>query len=388
VRILWLAPEPPIPPLTGGRERARRMLTYLGARHRVHLLTLAEPADAQALEELQTTLDGVTAVPYRPHSRDNPGALRAALEELVPRWLPDSIHVQGLDAWPGRPPGDHYVLDLHDVPSLLEDRLLALQPQKPWPFRPLPRRRLTGLHRLERLAVGAARAVIVASPDDARAVVARGRARLPVTVLPNGVDSAFWSLPGSQLPGSQPPGSQPSGPTVLFPGALNWPPNIDAARVLATSVLPLLKEQLVDVRIVIAGRRPAAALVALAAADPAVRLLPDPDDMRPIFSAVTVIAVPLRAATGSRLKILQALAAGRPVVSTPAGAAGLELQPERHLLVAPLVEPFANAVTGLLKDPAARARLVAAGHEAVRSHSWQRFLPALDAVYPPDGVGS
>jgi glycosyltransferase involved in cell wall biosynthesis len=378
VRILWLAPEPPIPPLTGGRERARCMLTYLGARHRVHLLTLAEPADAQALAELQTTLDGVTAIPYRPRSRDNPGALRAALEELIPRWLPDSIHVQGLDAWPGRPPGNDYVLDLHDVPSLLEARLLALQPQRPWPFRSLPRRRLTGLHRLERLAVGAARAVIVASQDDARVVVARGCARLPVTVLPNGVDSAFWSLPGGQ----------PPGPTVLFPGALNWPPNIDAARVLATSVLPLLQEQLADVRLVIAGRRPGPSLVALAAADPAVRLLPDPDDMRPIFSAATVIAVPLRAATGSRLKILQALAAGRPVVSTPAGAAGLELQPERHLLVAPLVEPFANAVAGLLKDPAARARLVAGGHEAVRSHGWQRLLPALDAVYPPDGVGS
>jgi polysaccharide biosynthesis protein PslH len=378
VRILWLAPEPPIPPLTGGRERARCMLTYLGARHRVHLLTLAEPADAQALAELQTTLDGVTAIPYRPRSRDNPGALRAALEELVPRWLPDSIHVQGLDAWPGRPPGDDYVLDLHDVPSLLEDRLLALQPQRTWPFRRLPRRRLSGLHRLERLALGAARAVIVASPDDAGAVVARVPAHLPVTVLPNGVDPALRRLPGSQ----------PSGPTVLFPGALNWPPNIDAARVLVTAILPLLQQQLADVRLVIAGRRPGPSLIALAAADAAVRLLPDPDDMRPIFSAVTVIAVPLRAATGSRLKILQALAAGRPVVSTPAGAAGLELQPERHLLVAPLVEPFANAVTGLLKDPAARARLVAAGHEAVRSHSWQRFLPALDAVYPPDGVGS
>jgi glycosyltransferase involved in cell wall biosynthesis len=103
--------------------------------------------------------------------------------------------------------------------------------------------------------------------------------------------------------------------------------------------------------------------------------------MRPLFAQATVVVVPIASASGTRLKILQALAAGRAVVSTPAGAQGLALTPGRDLLVAPLGDEFAAAVVRLLENDAERAALAAAGRAAVERYAWVNTLPALDAVY-------
>jgi len=93
--------------------------------------------------------------------------------------------------------------------------------------------------------------------------------------------------------------------------------------------------------------------------------------------------VPIQGASGTRLKILQALAAGRPVISTPNGAAGLNLEPGKHLMVADLVQPFVEAVAQVLTDANLRGALVRAGREAAPRYDWRRCLPILDSVYPP-----
>jgi glycosyltransferase involved in cell wall biosynthesis len=117
------------------------------------------------------------------------------------------------------------------------------------------------------------------------------------------------------------------------------------------------------------GREPAASLVA------------DPPDMRQLFARAMLIVVPLARASGTRLKILQALAAGRPVVSTPAGVQGLDLVPGRDLCVAELEDEFAAQIVRLLGDAPARAALAGAGRAAVERYEWRRVLPALDGVY-------
>jgi polysaccharide biosynthesis protein PslH len=120
----------------------------------------------------------------------------------------------------------------------------------------------------------------------------------------------------------------------------------------------------------------------MAAGNSAVTLVTDPHDMRPLLARAARVVVPLRAGSGTRLKILQALAAARPVVSTPLGAEGLDLLPGRHLAIAPLVEPFAAEVVCLLRDPAARAALAAAGPAAVAGYDWAEQLARLQKVYP------
>ncbi len=195
----------------------------------------------------------------------------------------------------------------------------------------------------------------------------------PAVAVPNGVDAAYWS----QVAG------RPDPATVLFPAALNWPPNVEAARALVEDVLPHLRARIPGARVVIAGRQPTLEVRALAARCPAATLIADPPDMRPLFAQAAAIAVPTSARAGTRLKVLQALAAGRVVVSTPEGAAGLGLEAGTHLLVAPLVEPFADALADALLDSSLRERLAQAGREAAARRDWRHCLPALDAVYPP-----
>jgi glycosyltransferase involved in cell wall biosynthesis len=193
-----------------------------------------------------------------------------------------------------------------------------------------------------------------------------------IEVVPNGVDLDYWSpSPGAPAPH-----------TLLFPAALNWPPNLAAAECLLDEILPRVRQRLPQARLVIAGRLPPAPLVARCAHDPSVSLHANPADMRPHFARAALVVVPLPAASGTRLKILQALAAGRPVVSTPAGALGLDLASGRDLCVAELVEPFAAEVVRLLEDEPARATLARAGRAAVQAHAWPRALAALDVIYP------
>lgn len=365
MRILWLEPEPPVAPFTGGRERARCLLDYLAARHAIHLLTFAAPEDAPGLEDLRSQLAGVTAVPYPAQSSKPAPPMQQAVQTVSRYFQPDGFHVHGLDLWPCAPADTRRVLDLYDVPSLLQARLSAASRHlalfSGWRQR-----------QREKAALAEAAAVIVVSASDRTALLAGvGEKHAPVIVVPNGVTLTDW-----------PPAAVPPEPaTILFPGALNWRPNSDAARVLVQEVLPLVQKQIPAVKLIIAGRRPDRLVYRLAEGNTAVTLIPNPPDMWPIFARAAVVAVPLRAASGTRLKILQALAVGRPVVSTPLGAEGLDLVNGRHLITAELVAPFAAALSALLANPDWQQQLSAAGQAVIGQFDWECHLPALNSIY-------
>lgn len=372
MKILWLEPEPPVPPLTGGRERARRLLDYLSQRHLIYLLTFADPEDEPGLDELRCQLAGVTTVPYPPDVSRPSLTMQQAVQTTMHHFQPDRLHVHGLDLWPYTPPDACRILDLHNAPSLLQSRLSAIHRRVPLLSGWRQRRTLARWHRQEVAAVTQATAVIVTSERDRDAILAGlSQETPPVVVIPNGVSLADW-----------PPATSPTEPaTILFPGALNWPPNIDAVQILVRDVLPLVQKSLPGVRLVIAGRLPDRAVWRLAGGITAVSLITNPPDMHPIFARAAVVAVPLRAASGTRLKILQALAVGRPVVSTSVGAEGLGLANGRHLAIAELVRPFANALVELLADPVRQQLLIEAGQSIISQFDWNHHLPALDIVY-------
>lgn len=357
MRILWLAPEPPLPPFSGGRERANRMLTYLAERHSLHLVTYGTEEEEAALAELGQALAGVTRLAY---AQGHLAPLRRLLawrrvQDVVRAFRPQAVHVQGVSLWSGIPPayGGRRVYDCHDAPPS----------HRAAPARP-------GWANEE--PEGRPDAVIAVSPGDRRRLQ-RLYPRIPVHVVPNGVDVAYWQATvGASEPKS-----------VLFPGALNWPPNNQGARILLEEIMPRLRRLVPGVRLIIAGRRPSPELIELVAAVPEATLVADPPDMRPWFARASLVLVPLQGVTGTRLKILQALAARRPVLSTPEGAQGLGLDTGRHLCLAPLGAPFVEAAAALLQDDRQRAFLAAAGAEVVDRYDWQCLLPALDEVYPP-----
>lgn len=369
MKIVWVAPQPPTPPLTGGRERARRMIEHLAARHEVHLITEGAREEQGAIEAMGGLLASATRLDYPRRYRAFPRRLPKQPwkigAEMITDIAPDAVHVQAAPMWGLTsfiPKGyqGRIVLDFHDAPGrgLMEfkpDLLSRIMGNAEPPF-----------------TIGSADTVITVSEEDAAAI----RACRPdglIVVLPNGVDAAYWAAVPREIPGE---------PVVLFPAALNWWPNIIAAREFAAA-MPLLRERIPEARLIMAGHMPSSDVRKIAERDPSITLIADPPDMRPLFAQAQVVVVPILNGSGTRLKILQALAAGRPVVSTPVGAMGLGLEAGKELLVEEMTGPFVEALARLMADSDLRRSLAEAGRGVIGRYDWSGFLPILDTVYPP-----
>jgi glycosyltransferase involved in cell wall biosynthesis len=162
----------------------------------------------------------------------------------------------------------------------------------------------------------------------------------PVSVIPTGVDTAYFS-PGPR---------DPSGARrIVFTGSMDWLPNVDAVVFFCREILPLIRQDEPDVTFTIVGRSPTPVVQRLAE-DPWIDVTGRVDDVRPFLAASTVNVVPLRIGGGTRLKIFEAMAAGRAVVSTSVGAEGLPIESGRHLLLADDPAAFARSVVTLLRD--------------------------------------
>jgi polysaccharide biosynthesis protein PslH len=254
------------------------------------------------------------------------------------------------------------VLDLHNV----ESDLAASYARSTGRLRALPVRcEALALRRLERAALRRADVAVVASGRD--------RARLPrsgaeVLVCPNG-----WE-PGLPLPAA-------ADPVVAFVALFGWRPNADAAVWLAERVWPLVRRRRPDARLLLVGRSPT----------PRVRRLAGPDvtvtgtvpDVRPFLASARVAVAPLLSGGGTRLKVLEALDAGRPVVATPVGVEGLEDLVGRGVVVADTPEEMSAAICDLLADDGRASRLGALGRATVAErYAWDATLAPLLARLP------
>jgi glycosyltransferase involved in cell wall biosynthesis len=233
-------------------------------------------------------------------------------------------------------------------------------------------------HRLEavRLRRFAARrlagyeAVVCVSAEEAGRVCALVPAAAPV-VVPNGVDL------GAFAPAPEPRGGPP---TVLFTGTMNYPPNAEGAAWLAHEVWPRVRAARPDARLLVVGRAPAPAVRALDGHD-GVEVAGGVPDMAPWFAAAHAVAVPIRSGGGTRLKVLEAAASGRAVVSTALGAEGLALEPGREIVVADAPGAFADALLALLADGDRRHAIAAAARAvAEERYGWPALGDRLGAV--------
>jgi glycosyltransferase involved in cell wall biosynthesis len=184
-----------------------------------------------------------------------------------------------------------------------------------------------------------------------------------IAAIPTGVDIDYFA----------PDGTRETPASLVFTGSMDWYPNDDAVRHFMATVLPRIRAEIPDASLTVVGRRPAAGLRE-AAARAGVAVTGTVDDVRPYVAAAAVYVVPIRIGGGTRLKIFEALAMGKAVVSTTIGAEGLPLVPGEHFLRADEPGEFADAVVSLIRNPSRRRALGRAGRRLVQErYAWSRI---------------
>ena len=381
-----LLPRPPHPTRDGLAIRCFHLLRALGESYRVRAFVLRAPypagggeyppgVEAEEIPHPARSLRRAAAVAAALAGRRvyseilyRSGRLSAALASRVARERPAWVVAQSYHLGPLAIAQDAPSwVDFHNVDSEIWERIgqTASSPLA----RVFARREAPRVAALETHLLESAGGVSCVSERDAGALWARARgARSRPLVVPNGVDLARYAWR------SHPP----AGPIALFVGDLSWPPNAEGLRWLRREVWPLVRRSRPDAVAEILGRGAPANLLAGGAAD--FRFLGEGGDTRPHWERAAVSVVPLLAGGGTRLKILEAAACGVPVVSTPVGAEGLDLQPGVEIAIAADATSFAAEVCRFLADPEEGRRLSAAARRKVeRLYDWKPIGDAFAA---------
>jgi glycosyltransferase involved in cell wall biosynthesis len=225
--------------------------------------------------------------------------------------------------------------------------------------------------RFERRAFQQVDQVVAVSSEDANLIRERFGAG-HVDVVENGVDTNYFQPDRSQrVPGQ-----------ILFLGSLDWRPNLDAVDQLLDRIFPAIRAREPSARLSVVGRNPPESLRQRVDATEGVELHANVSDVRPFLARSAVMVVPLRIGGGSRLKILEAMAAGTPVIATRVGAEGLEVHDGEHLVLVETCEEMARAILEHRRDAHATARMAALGRQLVEKHyEWDILADRLDAVW-------
>ena len=194
---------------------------------------------------------------------------------------------------------------------------------------------------------------------------------VPAYVINTGVDLDYFT----------PPETPATKPHLVFVGAFQHLPNVEAMTYFCRDVLPIVRSEIPEIELYIVGSNPSPAIVSLAA-NPGVHVTGFVPDIRPIMAGCSIYVVPLRLGVGIRGKILEAWSMKMAVVSTSVGCAGLRCEDGRNLLIADTRELFASQILSLLRDPSQRQRLGEEGRKtAEQYYSWERSVQELDALY-------
>jgi polysaccharide biosynthesis protein PslH len=409
--VLLLMPQVPYPALQGTSLRNLNIVRGLAQAYRVHVLAAVEaPVGGglvedtlepvpQPLRELTARVERVVVAPrsrrqrlWRLVSDRRPDmahriygpAFAAALAKLLRAQPFAVVQVEGIELAAAIPlirelqPEARIVFDDHNAEAALQERALRTDLGEPlrWPAAAYSWLQVGRLQRFERCACRAADHVIAVSEADQaslRALVGTGGT--PVTVVPNAIDVARYQEPVTgDLPHYD----------ILFSGKMDYRPNVDAVLWFGQEIWPEIIAERPETTWAIAGQKPHRRLARLRDL-PGVTVTGRVEDVRPYLAGATVYVMPFRMGSGTRLKLIEAMAVGVPMVSTRLGAEGFPVEDGRELLLAQEPGAFASAVLRLLEDGELRARLSAAGRHLAWQYDWRRVMPRLVAVY--EGIG-
>jgi polysaccharide biosynthesis protein PslH len=396
MRILVIADYLPYPLVGGDRIRIYNLLRRVASRHEVSLAAFLEkPEDAEGIHHLQEFCTRVETASFQRRSRlaKIPGLLHYAItgkppelkllhsEELVSkiRQLVSTMDFDIVQIEHSRmglyletlPSNSRFksILMFHNFTSQQYGRLSHVEQR--W-----DRKLRTWINSVTmgywepRYAEKFNRCATVSEVD--RQLLLKANPRLQVDVIPNGVDIEMYQ--------PQPLPPENASPSLLFIGNMGYPPCVDAAMYFCQEIYPLIRRRIPAAELWIVGRDPRPEVLQLNG--DGVHVTGQVEDVIPYYRQSTVCVVPLRAGGGTRLKILEAMALGRPVVSTTIGCEGLEVIDGQHLLIADSPEQFAEKTLHLLTDRQLYRQLLVNGRRLVEAtYGWDKIAGRLMEVY-------
>ena len=389
--LLYLVHRIPYPPNKGDKVRSFNILRQLAKRHRIFLGTFVDhPDDVQYIDKLAEWCEEHRVIRLDPR-KAKVASLRGLLtgEALsVPYyrsaelagWVADVVARAGIrEAVAFSGPMAQYldvpgltrrVIDFCDLDSAKWTQYAG---DHRWPMSWLYRREGRALLAFERKAAARSDASVFVTEAEADLFRHAAPELVPkVSAMQNGVDADFFSPDNG---GTRP--YPPGGPVVVFTGAMDYWPNIDAVVWFAGELLPKIRAQVPDVRFWIVGMNPAPAVQALAGEG--VVVTGTVPDVRPYLAHADVIVAPLRIARGIQNKVLEAMAMAQPVVISSAPATGLEARSGHDCEIAHSGDEFVSRTVALLADVTLRRTMGHAARETVlRRYSWSAHLAALE----------
>ena len=397
MRILAVSSWWPEPADNGARLRISNLLRVLAQRHEVHLVALAQATVTTVQQtrarEYCTSAGAVQQRAWAPRRgeqlaslwRPEPASVRATYNphfaELVQRRAdavrPDVVVAMQIQAAP-------YAAVVPGVPRIFEELELA-RFRDSFQHERDPRRRARNWLTLWKQQSYIRRllrdfdACTVVSEAERGIVGPIAPAGMPIAVVPNGTDVAAAARFVAAGPTALAGRPEPEPDTLVYPGALSYDANYDAVSYFLAEVFPIIRAAKPHVRIRITGNSEPAQRAALDG--PGVEWTGWVPDVRPVIVGSWCEVVPLRIGSGTRLKVLEALALGTPVISTSKGVEGLELEHGRDVLVADTAEAFAAETLRVLDDRALRSRLALAGRAAVAAnYDWSAIGATLEQL--------
>jgi sugar transferase (PEP-CTERM/EpsH1 system associated) len=410
VKVLFLTPQVPYPPQQGAALRNWGLISGLANRHEVAVLSFRASGQSPEPPDLLRTVCRTETVPLPVRAlrdrlrvmlttRQPDMALRLSSEMYAQRLVErlaresfDVVHVGGIEMAPylgvieAARPRPLVIFDNLNCEYLLQQRAFLTDLRVPgrWPGAAYSLVQWRRLRRYEAQVCRRADRVLAVSGADAAAL----RKLVPglgVVVVPNGVDTLAYRPKASNA------APQVSERALVFTGTMDFRPNVDAVLWFARKALPGVRAEVPEAHFFVVGQRPHRWLDGLRG-DPAVTLTGWVEDARPYIAQAAVYVAPLRIGGGTRLKLLEAMATGKPVVATRLGAEGYPVTHGRELLLADTPVDFAAAVVALLRAPERRAELGRVARAFVEQHyDWRTIVPRVEAAYqmiqPPVRTG-
>jgi sugar transferase (PEP-CTERM/EpsH1 system associated) len=399
LRVLFLSQIVPYPPHGGVLQRGYNLLRELGRDAQVHLLAFVHPdvlptesARCESLVALQKFCEKVEYFPLWPKASPvhriaglaasalssspfsvlahRSAAFQRRVSELVDTKGFDLIHVDtiALAQFLDRKQPIATALTHHNIESQLMERRAGAETRQL--ARQFLRRETEKLSSYEAKTVDAFDVNIFVSQTDEKTLIEKVPG-LRTAIVPNGVDIEYFT-----------PNQGKDTPALIYTGGMNMFANRDAVMFFLNEIWPSIRQRVPGVRFFAVGQDPPKDLIALAARDPQVVVTGYVDDIRPLVWDASVYVVPLRVGGGTRLKVLDAMAMGKAMVTTSIGCEGLDVRPDEHLLVADTPEQFAERTVMLLEDRNRRLVLGRAARDLVaRRYSWRTIGGQLLDAY-------